>query len=252
MAAELVRKPVALIAAIGNNLPAGVAKRTTTTIPIVFTMGADPVQLGVVASLNRPGGNITGVTVLASELTQKRMQLLHELVPNAKVFGFLHNPDNDNGRSPSGQSPIELAQSAAATWGATFETAATRSVDEFDPALAHLVKRRIDALATSADALFISARARLIALTLQHKIPAIFHAAETVRSGGLMSYAGSTIEVHRQAGIYAGRILKGEQPAYLPVMQPTRFEFVLNLKTAKAIGVTIPPGILAIVDEVIE
>jgi putative ABC transport system substrate-binding protein len=251
MAADLVRARVALIVAIGNSLPARAAKSATATIPIVFTMGADPVQLGLVASLNRPGGNITGVTGLSVDANQKRLQLLHDVLPSAKVFGHLVNPDN-LAPSSAGRTVIELAQDTARIWGVTVQVAQARTVGDFDAAFASLAEKRIDALVIGSEALFVSGRDRLIALAAQYAMPAVYAATESARAGGLMSYSDSFTDRYRQAGLYAGRILKGEKPADLPVLQPTKFEFVINLKTAKALGLTIPPGVLAIVDEVIE
>jgi putative tryptophan/tyrosine transport system substrate-binding protein len=252
MAADLVRRRVSLIAAIGNNLTALAAKSATTTIPIVFTFGADPVQIGLVASLNRPGGNITGVTNLGGDSIQKRLQLLHDLVPNAQAFGFLVNPDNFGPTSTAGRTQMELAEDAVRGWGGTLQVAHARTVGEFDAAFAILAERRIDALVTSADGLFNAGRERLVALAAQHAMPAVYFGRESAIAGGLMSYGADLTDNFRQAGLYAGRILKGEKPADLPVLLPTRFELVINLKTAKALGLTINPGLLAIVDAVIE
>jgi putative ABC transport system substrate-binding protein len=251
MAVDLVRAGVSLIVAIGNSLPARAAKSATTTIPIVFTMGADPVQLGLVASLNRPGGNITGATDQSVDSNQKRLQLLHDLLPNAKTFGHLVNPDN-LAPSSAGRTVIELAQDTVRVWGVAVEVAYARTVADFHAVFASLAEKRIDGLVVGSEALFTSGRDRLIALAAQYAMPAIYHYTETVRAGGLMSYSASITDSHRQAGRYAGRILKGEKPADLPVLLPTKFEFIVNLKTAKTLGLTIPPGLLAIVDEVIE
>jgi putative ABC transport system substrate-binding protein len=251
MAADLVRARVALIVAIGNSLPARAAKSATTTIPIVFAMGADPVQLGLVASLSRPGGNITGVTGLSVDANQKRLQLLHDLVPGAKVFGHLVNPDN-LAPSSGGRTVIELAQDTARIWGATIQVAHARTVGDFDAAFASLAEKRIDALVIGSEALFVSGRDRLVALAAQYAMPAVFAATESARAGGLMSYSDSFTDRYRQAGLYAGRILKGERPADLPVQQPTKFEFVINLKTAKALGIEVPPTLSALADEIIE
>jgi len=252
MAADLVRRRVSLIAAIGNNLPARAAKSATTTIPIVFHMGADPVQLGLVASLNKPGGNITGVTALTSDATQKRLQLLHDLVPNAKVFGLLLNPENLGPTSSADRTQIELVENAVRIWGGTLHVAHARAVGDFDAAFAGLAEKRVDALVTAADGLFTSGLERQVALAAQHAIPMVHFSRESAIAGGLMSYNASFTDSYRQAGLYAGRILKGEKPADLPVLLPTRFELVINLKTAKTLGLTIQPGLLAIVDEVIE
>jgi len=251
MAAELVRARVALIATFGNSLPARAAKSATTIIPIVFDMGADPVQLGLVASLNKPGGNITGATTLSVDINQKRLQLLHDLLPNAKVFGHLINPDN-LAPSSAGRTAIELAQDTARLWGGTVEVAPARTVADFDAAFASLAEKRIDGLLMGSEALFTSSHDRLVALAAQYAMPAVYYSTEAARAGGLMSYQASLTDGYRQAGRYAGRILKGEQPADLPVLLPTKFEFVINLKTAKALGLTIPETLLATADEVIQ
>jgi putative tryptophan/tyrosine transport system substrate-binding protein len=251
MAAELVRARVALIAAIGNSLPARAAKSATTTIPIVFAMGADPVQLGLVASFNRPGGNITGATDQSVDSNQKRLQLLHDLLPRAKVFGHLVNPDN-LAPSSTGRTVIELAHDTARVWGVRVEIAPVRTAADFDTAFANLAEKRIDGLVVGSEALFTSRYDRLIALAAQYAIPAIYHSFETARAGGLMSYSASDTENHYQVGRYAGRILKGEKPSELPVLLPTKFEFIINLKTAKALGLTIPEPLLATADEVIQ
>jgi putative tryptophan/tyrosine transport system substrate-binding protein len=247
MAAELVRARVALIAAIGNSLPARAAKSATATIPIVFNMGADPVQLGLVASLNKPGGNITGTTDLSVDINQKRLQLLHDLLPNAKVFGHLINPDN-LAPSSDGRTAMELAQDTARLWGGTVEVAHARTVADFDAAFASLAEKRIDGLLVGSEALFTSSHARLVALAAQYAMPAVYYSTVAARAGGLMSYNASLTDSNRQAG----RILKGEKPADLPVLLPTKFEFVINMKTAKALGLTIPETLLATADEVIQ
>ena len=252
MAAELVRAQVALIAALGNNLPARAAKTATSRIPIVFTMGADPVQLGIVDGLSRPGGNITGVTVLAADQIQKRLQLLHDAVPMAKVFGFIVNPDNFGRTSSGGRTPIELAQEAVTSWGGTIEVARARTVGDFDAAFASLAEKRINALATASDTLFASGHERLVALAARYAIPMILNAVASAKVGGLMSYYADPTDSYRQAGRYAGRILRGEKPADLPVLLPTKFEFVINLKTAKALGLNIPATVYALATEVIE
>jgi putative ABC transport system substrate-binding protein len=252
MAGELLRARVALIATIGNSLPARAAKNATSTIPIVFVMGADPVQLRIVDGLSRPGGNITGVTTLASDQVQKRVQLLHDAAPAAKVFGLIINPDNFGRTSSVGRTPVELTQDAVSSWGGTIEVAKARTVGDFDAAFASLVERRIDALTTTSDQLFNSNYERLVALAARYAIAMILGAAASTKAGGLMSYTASAADSSRLAGRYAGRILKGEKPADLPVLLPTKFEFLINLKTAKALGLTIPDKLLAIADEVIE
>ena len=246
LAVELVRARVAMIVAIGNRQPAIAAKAATATIPIVFAMGADPVQYNLVASLNRPGGNITGVSVIAGGSITKRLQLLHDLLPNAKTFGMLRNPDNNP------ENTVKAAQAAAAAWGVTIHIVDTRTVRDFDAAFARLLELRIEGLTTFADTVFVTGLNQLIAMTAQYAIPMINDTPTFPRSGGLMSYGASAADAYRHAGRYAGRILKGEKPADLPVLLPTKFEFIINLRTAKALGLTIPPGVLAIVDEVIE
>jgi putative ABC transport system substrate-binding protein len=252
LAADLVRKRVSLIVTLGTNLPARAAKGATTTIPIVFSMGADPVQLGVVASLNRPGGNITGVSGLGIDLIQKRRQLLHELVPNAKAFGLLLNPDNIGPSSSAGRTQIELAQDAVQVWGGSLQVAYTRAVGDFDAAFAGFAKKRIDALAHGADGLFGSNRERLVALAVQYAMPMVSTGRDFALAGALMSYSADPMDNFRQVGLYAGRILKGEKPADLPVLLPTKFELVVNLKTARMLGLTVPPPLLAIADKMIE
>jgi putative ABC transport system substrate-binding protein len=252
MAAELVRARVALIFATGNNLPTRAAKNATSTIPIVFAMGADPVQLGIVDGLSRPGGNITGVTSLAADQIQKRLQLLHDAVPTAKVFGLIINPDQSGRNSSGRRTPVELAQDAVSSWGGTIEVGQARTVNDFDAAFASLAEKQINALATQADTLFRSGHERLVALAARYAIPMISAVQASTRVGGLMSYSANPTDNLRQAGRYAGRILKGEKPAELPVLLPTKFEFVINLKTAKALKLEIPPFLVALADEVIE
>jgi putative tryptophan/tyrosine transport system substrate-binding protein len=249
--ADLVRARVSLIVTIGNNLPARAAKAATSTIPIVFLMGADPVALGLVASLNHPGGNITGVTVAIDEVLQKRLQLLHDLVPNARRFGYLVNPDNvatvqyrDSNR--------DAARNAVRTWGGTVEVAYARAARDFDAAFAEFAERHVEAIAIAGDALFASELERLSRVAAQFAVPVIYGFEESVRNGGLMSYSANGRDLIRQASLYVGRILKGEKPADLPVVGPTKFTFAINLKTAKALGLTIPLNLLALADEVIE
>jgi putative ABC transport system substrate-binding protein len=247
LATDLVRRQVSVIVTVGNNLTPRAAKAATSTIPIVFLIGADPVQVGLVASIGRPGANITGVTLLAADLIQKRIQFLHDIAPAAKVFGFLFNPDNPGPNSFNARSVVELAQDAVRTWGGSIEVAA-----EFETAVADLANRRIDALATASDVLFNSGREQLAALAARHSLPAVVPSIEGVRAGGLMSYASSFADGYQQTGRYTARILKGEKPADLPVLQPTKFELVINLKTAKALGLTISETLLATADEVIQ
>ena len=247
LAAELVRRKVTVIVATGGTAAALAAKGATATIPIVFTGGSDPVAIGLVASLNRPGGNVTGVTFLASVLAAKRLDLLNELAPRASLIGLLVNPDNPN-------APSETRDMQAATRAIGKQSVLVRaSTDhELDVAFASLVEQRANALVVAADTFFVSRRDQLVALSARYAIPASYPSREFAGAGGLMSYGASFLDAYRLAGVYAGRILKGEKPANLPVVQPTKFELVINLKTAKTLGMIIPPGVLAIADEVIE
>src|SRR5215831_14680823 len=247
MAADLVRARVSLIVTFGNNLPARAAKAATSTIPIVFHMGADPVALGLVASLKHPGGNITGITNAIAEVLQKRLQLLHDLIPNARRFGYLVHPDN-----VSSVATIDPAREAVRTWGGTVEVAYAKAARDFDAAFAEFAERHVEAIAIAGDALFGSELERLSRMAAQYAVPVIYGFGDSVRNGGLMSYSANGRDLVRQASLYAGRILKGEKPADLPVVQPTSFTFAINLKTAKALGLTIPPNLLALADEVIE
>jgi putative tryptophan/tyrosine transport system substrate-binding protein len=246
LAADLVRSHVSLIMAIGNRQPALAAKSATTTIPIVFTVGADPQQFGLVSSLNRPGRNITGVTALDGALIAKRLQLLNELIPNAKVFGLMINPDNNPETSLKG------AQDAVQILGGKVEVARARTQNDFNAAFASLAQKRVQALSLFPDSLFAAGSEQLVALAARHVIPTIYFAKFFAKAGGLMTYGADPVALDRQAGVYAGRILKGEGPGDLPVVQPTKFEFAINLKTAKTLGLTIPPNLLALADEVIE
>ena len=247
MAADLVRARVSLIVTFGNNLPARAAKAATSTIPIVFHMGADPVALGLVASLKHPGGNITGITNAIAEVLQKRLQLLHDLIPNARRFGYLVHPDN-----VSSVATIDPARETVRTWGGTVEVAYAKAARDFDAAFAEFAERHVEAIAIAGDALFGSELERLSRMAAQYAVPVIYGFGDSVRNGGLMSYSANGRDLVRQASLYAGRILKGEKPADLPVVQPTSFTFAINLKTAKALGLTIPPNLLALADEVIE
>jgi len=246
MASELVRRPVAVIVAF--NLPALVAaKAATSTIPIVFISSGDPVQLGFVASLNRPGGNITGVTFLGVDLAAKRLELLLELVPQASVIGVLENPAN-----PRTDPEITEVRAAARGIGKKILVGNASSEREFDAAFASFVQGRVGALLVSGDPLFALRREQLIALAAQHAIPAIYEFREFTAAGGLLSYGLSLTDTFRLVASQVVRILQGAKPADLPILQPTRFELVINLKTAKALGTTIPPSLLARADEVIE
>jgi putative tryptophan/tyrosine transport system substrate-binding protein len=246
MVADLVRRQVAVIAA--GSLPAALAaKASTTTIPIVFSIGVDPVEFGLVASLNRPGGNVTGVTNLGLELGPKQLEVLRELVPTATVMAALVNPTNSNAESHS----IDL-RAAARTLGLELHILHASTERDFDPVFATLAQLRASGLVIGTDAFFVSRGAQLGALTARHAVPAIHAFREFAAAGGLLSYGSSITDAYRLVGVYAGRILKGEKPADLPVQQSTKVELILNLKTAKALGLTVPLSLLGRADEVIE
>jgi putative ABC transport system substrate-binding protein len=247
LAAELVSRRVAIIVPIGGAPPALVAKEATTTVPIVFNVGVDPVKLGLVASLNRPGGNVTGVAVLAVELEAKRLELLRELVPTAALIAFLVNPSN-----PQAETQVQDVQRAARTIGQRVLILHATTERELNMVFATLVQERADALIVGGDTFFTSQPTSSVLQTARHAIPAIYPWRSHADAGGLMSYGTSLTDAYRQVGLYAGRILKGEKPADLPVLQPTKFELVINLKAANAIGLTVPATLLARADEVIE
>jgi putative tryptophan/tyrosine transport system substrate-binding protein len=245
LAADLVSQRVAVIAAGYPSDQA--AKSATTTIPIVFMGGRDPVRSGLVASIPRPGGNITGVSLLAADLETKRIGLLHDVVPNVVVIGALVDPN-----VPDGEFQLQEVQAAARRIGLSVQAVRVGSERDLDTAFATLVQDRIGALIVAASTFFNIYHDRLVALAAQYRLPTIYELREFAEAGGLMTYGPSIAEVFRQGGIYTGRILKGEKPADLPVLLPTKFEMLINLKAAKTLGLTIPPGVLAVADEVIE
>jgi putative ABC transport system substrate-binding protein len=247
LAAELARRRVAAIAAPGSTPAALAAKAATKTIPIVFAVGTDPVEIGLVASLNRPGGNLTGVTNLVVEVTAKCLEVLHEMVPAATQIAFLVNPTN-----PASDGILREGQAAARVLGLRLLVLNASDPSEIEAAFATLARERAGALLVGQDALFSSRRDQLVALVARHAVPAIYQFREYAAAGGLMSYGTSDSDRYRQVGVYTGRILKGEKPADLPVQQSTKIELAINMKTAKALGLTFPLNLLGRADEVIE
>jgi putative tryptophan/tyrosine transport system substrate-binding protein len=233
--AELLGRPSAVISVSGR------------TIPIVFVIGADPVKFGLVASLNRPGGNVTGVSFLVNLLVAKQLGLLHELIPGARNFGFLVNPNN-----PNAESDTNNARLAADALDRQIVVVKARTREDIDHAFTRLTQERANALLISADPLFSGSREQLAALAARHKLPTMFNSREFALAGGLLSYGPDQADAYHEAGIYVGRILSGEKPSDLPVVQPTKFELVINIKTAKSLGLNVPPLLLARADEVVE
>jgi putative tryptophan/tyrosine transport system substrate-binding protein len=247
LAADLVRRQVAVIVTGGGEAPALAAKAATATIPIVFNTGRDPVKVGLVTSLGRPGGNVTGVNLFTTELAEKRLGLMHDLIPAGALFALLVNPS-----FPGAEEITQDAQAAARAVGRPTYVITASSESEIDAAFAAIVQMRAGAVLVGVDPFFNSRRNQIVALAARYAIPAVYEQREFAVAGGLMSYGTSLTDAYRQQGIYAGRILRGEKPSELPVMQLSKFELVINLKTAEALGLAIPPGVLAIADEVME
>jgi len=248
LAAELVRRPVAVIATMGGAPSAFAAKAATTTIPIVFAVAEDPVRLGLVASLARPGGNLTGINYFSGELTAKRLELLRELVPAATRVAVLVNPAN----AVNAESIVRDVEPAARAMGLQIQVLNASTSQEINAAFATLVREQPDALFVGNDPFFTSRRVQLAALAARHAVPATYSAHEIAEAGGLMSYGTSQTDAWRQVGVYTGRVLKGAEPADLPVVQASKFELVINAETARMLGLTVPPTLLARADEVIE
>jgi putative ABC transport system substrate-binding protein len=247
LAADLASRQVAVIVQSGQVLGARAAKAATTTIPIIFHTGGDPVALGLVGSLNRPGGNLTGVTTLSAELVPKRLELLHSLVPTATTIGALVNWTN-----PTAESQSRDLHAAANRLGVKLQVLHAATERDFGAVFAKLVEQQARGLVIGADGLFLSQNEHLAALTVKHAVPAIYSIREFAAAGGLMSYGGNAAQMYRRSGVYAGRILKGEKPGDLPVQQITEVELIINLRSARALGLTVPLSLLGRADEVIE
>jgi putative ABC transport system substrate-binding protein len=248
LAAELVQRQVAVIAAEGGTASALASKAATSTIPVVFQMGGDPVEVGLVTSLSRPGGNLTGVTSLTAEVEPKRLELMHELIPTARMFAVLINPT-----APiNADKTPKILQPAATALGVKLLFLNAAADSDFDTVFATLLRERANGLVISPDAFFTSRTEQLAAQALRHAVPAIFTFRDFAVAGGLLSYGGSFTDLHRQVGIYTGRILKGERPADLPIVQSSKVELIVNLKTARSLGLTVPMSLLGRADEIIE
>ena len=247
LAADLVAYPVNVLVATGSARVAQIAKAAAPNTPIVFANGSDPVKVGLVASMNRPGGNATGVSFYTSTLGPKRLELLRELIPQARTIAVLVNPTN-----PVTQGDIKDLNEAASSIGQRLTVVSASTESEIDDAFARMAREQVGALIVNVDAYFAGRRHQLAELAERYRIPASYNTGMYAKAGGLMSYGDDRLDSYRQAGIYVGRILKGDKPADLPIMQPTKFELVINLKTAKVLGLTVPPSLLARADEVIE
>jgi putative ABC transport system substrate-binding protein len=247
LAAELVARRPAVIFAGGSTEPARAVKAATATIPIVFVSAADPVQMGLVASLNRPGGNVTGASLLGSALEAKRLELLHQLMPKTPVVAVLLNP-----KYPAFKTQVQEVQEAAAQLGVKLIMLNASTVADIEASFPSIARQDAGALLVTQDPLFGAQREQIVALAAKHSLPAIYWQREFIAVGGLISYGPNFPEAYHQAGLYVGKILKGEKPAELPIVQPTKFDLVLNLKTAKTLNIDVPPNLLALADEVIE
>jgi putative ABC transport system substrate-binding protein len=247
LATDLLSRGVAILAGVGGDPSAIAAKKATSTIPVIFGMGGDPVQAGLVQSFNRPGGNATGYTLLTAEMEPKRLGLLRELVPGVGLVGVLLNPE-----FPPAVHQLRALEQAASTIGQHLVVAKAANDVELMAALASLLKQQVNVLLLAADPYFDTQRNRIVQFAAQNRLPTIYQFREFAFAGGLMTYGPSIVDGYRQGGVYAGRILKGAKPADLPVLQPTKFELVINIKTAKALGLDIPDRLLALADDVIE
>ena len=247
LAAEFAQEKVAVLVAAGGSSTALAASKATSSVPVVFVIGGDPVKLGLVASLSRPGGNATGVTIISADLAPKRLDLLREVAPTGNMFAMLTNPD-----TPEGQVQIADALAAGQRLGLDLKQLRASNETQIEAAFAEMSRGDVDALLVGSDPVYDVHRDKLVSMAAQLRRPAIYQFRDYVEAGGLMSYGPDIADAYRQAGVYAGQIVKGIEPAHLPVLQPTRFELVLNLTTAKALGLTIPPTLLARADEVIE
>jgi ABC-type uncharacterized transport system substrate-binding protein len=247
LAADLVNRRVAVLVGVGGDISAVAAKKATSTIPIVFGTGSDPIKAGMVASLSRPGGNATGYSLLTNQMEPKRLSMLHDLMPGAAVIGVLLNSN-----FPPAARQLQDIEEAARTIGQRLFVSKASNDLELSAAFTSLVQQQVGALLVAADPYFDTRRDQIISFAKQNRLPAIYQFREYAVAGGLISYGPSITDMYRQAGIYTARILKGAKPADLPVVQPTKFDFVINLKTAKALGLTVPPGLLNAADEVIE